>query len=132
MWWPWEFISLTEDEHHTRRLALDSYASLAHYSAFLPVAAFLVFRLSLRILKGLKFGVNDQGSYQQVPRSPLAKALRQSQSGELSQRWRKFTWWMGDDVYFAGQHWGQRDEWLAGLGWTVWLSILCVVGTGKG
>jgi hypothetical protein len=41
-------------------------------------------------------------------------------------------WWLGEDVLFLGSHWGQRDEWVLGIAWSVWLLVLSIHGTGKG
>lgn len=41
-------------------------------------------------------------------------------------------WWLGEDVWLMGSHWGQRDEWILGIAWTAWLLALSIHGTGKG
>ena len=133
MAWPYEFITLTDEEKHLRRLSLDQYASLAHWSAFAPIPLILLLQLAKRVVRVISRRARDDGGeYQQVPGSPLAKARHMAASGELAARWRRFIWWMGDDIFFFGEHRGQRDEWVLGAVWMAWLLALCVVGTGRG
>lgn len=127
MGWPYEFTTLTDEEKQLRRSALDHYAAVAHYSAFAPALAYLLVRLVVHVR-----GRRRRGRYQEVPNSPAFKARKLSWSAALAGRGRMVWWWMGDDVYFAGGHWGQRDEWIFGVVWMGWLLALCVVGTGKG
>lgn len=131
MGWPYEFLDLSHEQKLARRHTLDTYAAIAHFSALAPAVVFLAVRAARRVertWRNLNGGIN----YQQLPRSPVVKANRLSTVGGLGEAWRKFAWWMSDDVYFAGWHWGQRDEWVLGTAWTLWLVLLCVLGTGRG
>lgn len=130
MGWPYEFVTLSTEEKHLRRQSLDHYAAIAHYSLIGPLIALVSFKLLSFAVSRLSGG--DVGVYQRVPGSPTIKAHRGRVAGDLAVRWRKFTWWMGDDVQLFGQVWGQRDEWILGSAWMLWLLTLCVVGTGKG
>jgi hypothetical protein len=133
MAWPYEFQPLNHEEVLLRRQSLDLYACIAHYSALALVLPFLIYRLLRRVAAQIKSGSSsEQGRYTAVPRSPTVKAQSQSSPGRFATHWRKLVWWLGDDVFFAGSHWGQRDEWILGTIWTAWLLILCVKGTGKG
>ncbi|CAM1504225.1 Fc.00g018160.m01.CDS01 [Cosmosporella sp. VM-42] len=125
MGWPYAFITLNDEETELRRVALDHYASIAHYSAFAPAVIYLLYGLGCRVLR------RRQGDYQEVPNSPAVKASKLSYAADKARQWRVFTWWLGDDVYFMGNHWGHRDEWVFGLAWTAWLLVLCVRGTGN-
>ncbi|KAF4340458.1 ferric cupric reductase transmembrane component 2 [Fusarium beomiforme] len=125
MGWPYEFLTLTEEEKHQRRLSLDHYACIAHISAFAPAILFLIVRLVNRVRKGRNSG------YRQVPGSPGVKANRQRWISRLLEKGPMVQWWLGEDVYFIGSHWGQRDEWILGIAWTLWLLVLSVHGTGK-
>ncbi|CVK84063.1 related to ferric reductase [Fusarium mangiferae] len=125
MGWPYEFLTLTDEEKHQRRLSLDYYACIAHLSAFVPALLFLVIRLINRVRKGRNSG------YLQVPGSPGVKANRQRWISRLMEKGPIVKWWLGEDVVFMGSHWGQRDEWVLGTAWTVWLIVLSVHGTGK-
>ncbi|KAF7555840.1 hypothetical protein G7046_g6464 [Stylonectria norvegica] len=128
MGWPYAFVDLTEDEKLLRRDALDHYARVAHYSALAPALAFLLLRLGARVTRARR---DNAAQYQAVPGSPAVKARRVSWAALLERRWRAWAWWLGEDVYFLGAHWGHRDEWIMGLAWMGWLLVLCVVGTGK-
>uniref|UniRef100_A0A0D2XA13 Ferric oxidoreductase domain-containing protein n=1 Tax=Fusarium oxysporum (strain Fo5176) TaxID=660025 RepID=A0A0D2XA13_FUSOF len=125
MGWPYEFLTLTDEEKHQRRLSLDYYAYIAHLSAFVPALLFLVIRLINRVRKGRNSG------YLQVPGSPGVKANRQRWISRVMEKGPIVQWWLGEDVVFMGRHWGQRDEWVLGTAWTVWLLVLSVRGTGK-
>ncbi|EXA52431.1 hypothetical protein FOVG_00723 [Fusarium oxysporum f. sp. pisi HDV247] len=125
MGWPYEFLTLTDEEKHQRRLSLDYYAYIAHLSAFVPALLFLVIRLINRVRKGRNSG------YLQVPGSPGVKANRQRWISRVMEKGPIVQWWLGEDVVFMGRHWGQRDEWVLGTAWAVWLLVLSVRGTGK-
>lgn len=130
----YEFLDLTKAEKGIRRQSLDHYASIAHWSAFAPIPIYLIFQLIQKIVRKRlrRSATGNGGDYQQVPGSPLAKAKQMTASGELGTKWRQFKWWMGGDVYFLGEHRGQRDLWILGTLYMMWLLALCVVGTGKG
>lgn len=136
MGWPYEIRPLSKEEVLLRRQALDWYACVAHYSALAPAVVFLLYRivrhLAARIGRGSASSSGKQARYTAVPASPVAKAHQQTSSGKLDTRWRQVAWWLGDDLYFAGAHWGQRDEWLLAALWTAWLFLLSVAGTGTG
>lgn len=126
MGWPWEFLTLAQEEKHQRRLTLDHYAYIAHLSAFAPALLFALFHLINRVRRSRNSG------YQQVPGSPGVKANRQRWISRVMEKGPMVKWWLGEDVWFWGSHWGQRDEWVAGIAWTAWLLVLSVHGTGKG
>lgn len=126
MGWPYEFVTLSDEEKDLRDDSIALHAAVGFCSAFAPAAALLLVRAVARVRRA------SRGQYREVPNSPAIKARRQSWSGGAAQRWRRALWWMGEDVYFLGAHWGHRDEWIMGLVWTVWLLFLCVRGTGKG
>lgn len=130
--WPFTFnLALSEVEKQARRDSLDNHALLAHFSAILPLFAALLVRLGLWLASKAS-SVSRGDGYAQVPRSPVVKAQRSGAIGGIVARWRLLLWWLGDDVFAFGQHWGKRDEWVFGLGWFAWLLVLCWVGTGKG
>jgi NAD(P)H-flavin reductase len=129
MGWPYHFTTLSEDERHARAAALGSYAAIAHWSALLPILVALAARAARPLLAGRR-AADAHGAYEPVPRSPTVKARRGSLPSALDALWRRAAWWLGDDVVFAGQVWGQRDQWALGALWTAWLLVLCVVGTG--
>ncbi|KAG5957028.1 hypothetical protein E4U57_002081 [Claviceps arundinis] len=133
MAWPYGVAALTEEERQLRRETLDLYACIAHYSAFAPALIFLLYRISRYIprVTGRVSAPGQQGRYAPVPGSPAVKAAqrRQGIATKLTTQWRSLMWRLGDDVYFAGSHWGQWDEWLLGALWTAWLLVLSIKGT---
>lgn len=136
MAWPYGVAALTEEERQLRRETLDLYACIAHYSAFAPALIFLLYRISRYIprVTGRVSAPGQQGRYAPVPGSPAVKAAqrRQGIATKLTTQWRSLMWRLGDDVYFAGSHWGQWDEWLLGALWTAWLLVLSIKGTRNG
>ncbi|KAI3401115.1 hypothetical protein diail_261 [Diaporthe ilicicola] len=127
MGWPWSFVSLDKAEIALRRQTLNKYAGIAQLSAFIPVLLFLVYRLVSRAITAFEA---KKGAYDAIPESPLRKVRRQGPLGVWESRYRQLQWWLGDDVVFLGQTWGQKDEWVFGLAWGVWMTILSVSGTG--
>ncbi|KAF4963723.1 hypothetical protein FSARC_8293 [Fusarium sarcochroum] len=125
MGWPWEFLTLSSEEKHQRRESLEYYAYVAHLSAFAPAVLFILARLINRVRRARNSG------YRQVPGSPGAKANRQRWITKVMEKGPIVQWWLGEDVYFLGAHWGQRDEWVLGIAWTCWLVVLSIHGTGK-
>lgn len=126
MGWPYEFITLTDEEKHQRRISLEYYAHVAFLSAFIPCLISVSAQLIARARRARR------GQYSEVPGSPGAKASRQRWAARMAGRWSAAQWWLGGDVCLLGSRWGQRDEWVLGVAWTLWLLILCVRGTGKG
>lgn len=139
MGWPYHFLTLSPEQVLLRRHTIDHYASVAHYSALAPAVVFIILRLVRRAARPIRrlggFGDDDdddRGQYAHVPGTPTLKAQHNSAFGTLAARWRAVWWWFGDDVVVLGVSWGQRDEWVLGLGWLCWLLVLCVLGTGEG
>lgn len=122
-------MSLDEDQVRLRRQILNRYAGLAQLSAFLPVLLFLAWRLASWAFRAVEA---KKGAYNAIPESPLRKVRRQGPLGAWESRFRHLQWWLGDDVVFLGRTWGQRDEWVFGLGWGFWMVVLTVTGTGDG
>ncbi|KAH8880383.1 ferric reductase like transmembrane component [Thozetella sp. PMI_491] len=128
MAWPYEFINLSTEDKHLRRLALDRYAGYAQLSALLPVALLLLFRATSWAIQQAK---QQRGSYDAIPNSPSLKSRRLSTAGTWTTHGRQLWWWLDDDVMLFGQVWGQRDQWIVGALWGIWLTLLCVLGTGS-
>jgi hypothetical protein len=128
MGWPYHFLELTPAEQHERRLSLNRHSLYAQLSALLPVIIFLLVRLGRWVSR--KAG--NRVAYNAVPNSPAVKRERTTVLGTWSATIRLVAWWLGDEVRFAGQDWGRRDEVIFGTLWTIWLLFLCVIGTGEG
>lgn len=133
MGWPYGFPALTDEDKQLRRQSIDLYACIAHYSALAPALIFLLYRVCRHLIHaGRASASGEQGRYAAVPGSPMVKAHQQGTAARFATQWKKLTWRLGDDVYFAGSHCGQWDEWLIGALWTAWLLVLSVKGTGNG
>lgn len=126
--WPWRIIALDEAQKTARRQSLDRHAAYAQLSALVPIALFLLYRFMSWVVKRL---TPQRGFYSAVPGSPTLKRARRSTTGSLASLLRRFAWWFSDDVVFLGKTWGQRDQIIIGIIWTVWLMFLCVVDTGN-
>ncbi|KAH8903305.1 ferric reductase like transmembrane component [Coniochaeta sp. PMI_546] len=127
MGWPYQFINLDEAERHARRLTLDRYASYALLSDLLPVVLVLLYRIGCWVVKSAG---SRKGYYNAIPNSPALKFERQSETGAWRTQINKIRWWLSGDVQLFGQLYGQRDQWVFGGLWTVWLLFLCVAETG--
>lgn len=128
MSWPYRFVDLSKEEVQIRRQTLDRYGSYAQYSALTPIIIALLFRLGTYLSQRWQSGA----SYSAVPGSPELKTRRQSWGHSWEAAIKKWKWWLADDVYFMGQHWGQKDQWVFGLAWASWLLVLSVLETGDG
>ncbi|KAI1822196.1 ferric reductase like transmembrane component [Xylaria intraflava] len=130
MGWPYQFVSLDDAQTEARRHKLDRYGLVAQLSALVPVALFLLYRLIAWGVARAK-GSSRLGRYSALPGSPISKRERLSLFGSFTTGARRVVWWFGDDVVFLGWNWGPRDQIIAGVGWTIWLLVLCVVDTGN-
>jgi hypothetical protein len=128
--WPYQFLDLDAAQTQARRHALDRYGLIAQLSTLVPVALFLLYRLVTWAIA--RATGSSRGTYAAVPASPGLKRRRLSLLGSWNASARKVAWWFGDDVLFMGWNWGPRDQMVVGVLWTIWLLILCVVGTGNG
>ncbi|OTA98277.1 hypothetical protein M426DRAFT_17567 [Hypoxylon sp. CI-4A] len=127
MGWPYHIYALDADQKHARRLALNQYGTYAQLSAFIPIAIVVLYRLLAWLVRRAS---PQRGVYEAVPASPALKRVRQSTAGSWYGIMRRIVWWFGDDVVFLGVNWGQRDQIFVGYVWTVWLLLLCIIGTG--
>lgn len=131
MGWPYAFLTdLSDDAKAQRRESLSHYASIAHYYSFFPAALFLLIRLILLVKSRIER--KRRGRYSSIPGSPISKAQRLTNLGELKTKWTRLIWWLGEDVFILGESWGQRDEWIFGGAYTLWLLALSIIGTGNG
>ena len=129
MGWPYHFVELSDAEKQARRESLDLHANIAQLSTLVPVAVVLLARLGTWLVRG---PVSQRINYDVVPTSPTIKHHRQTTAGSWAVTARRLTWWLGEDVRFAGQRWGTVDQLLFGSLWAAWLLVLCFVNTGDG
>ncbi|KAK8035447.1 hypothetical protein PG993_010442 [Apiospora rasikravindrae] len=129
MGWYYSFAEISDAEKHARRLSLDRYGLYAQLSTLLPIAVALVVRLALWFSRR---ETTQKIAYDAVPTSPGAKYIRESTTtGSVGRVFRRITWYLEDDIYFAGRKWGRRDQFIFGSLWTLWLVFLCFIGTGN-
>lgn len=124
----YEFITLDDAQKQARRESLDRHAAIAQFSAAVPIAVILLYRLGSWLATRSS---SQRGAYAAVPGSPVLKQKRLSAAGSWTSTFRAIGWWFGDDVVFLGQNWGQRDQMIAGAGWFLWLVFLCFNDTGN-
>lgn len=153
---PWRFVDLDAAQKHARRETIDHYGRIAHLSTILPVLAGAAYQLGRWALvtyrrRGHGHGGTGasssssssshrrEGIYEAVPGSPALKHRHQHQTGDvvgsLRRTARRWAWWLGGDVVFLDGHsntWGQRDQWVFGTAWMVWLLVLSILDTGDG
>ncbi|KAM5365451.1 hypothetical protein ACJZ2D_010986 [Fusarium nematophilum] len=94
MGWPYEFVTLSDEEKHQRRLSLDYYAYIAHLSAFAPALGFILLRFIARVCRARR------GPYREVPGSPSAKRHRQRWISRVLGKWPMTQWWL-DYLHFT-------------------------------
>ncbi|KAK0673662.1 putative ferric reductase transmembrane component [Cercophora samala] len=121
---------LTQAEKLARRQALDNYGLAAQLSDLLPVVLILLYRLAKWVVQERVEG-SSNGEYAAVPSSPVMKRRREEGVRDWSVRKRRLQWWLGEDVVVAGHVYGQRDQWIVGVVWLVWLVVLSVKDTGE-
>ena len=123
MGWSYKVITdLTVEDKAARRLTLDAFGIYAHLSAYVPVFAYLLYRLGSWALGRTQ---GKGASYE-----PVARSARRQNSG-LAAAWRRARWWLSEPVSQT-RRFGHRDEWVFGIAWTLWLLALCVKDTGTG
>ena len=126
----YRFADLTDQQKHQRRELLDLYGFLAQVSVLVPLLVLQCFRVAGWAQARL-FRKDDL----QTPSSPYVKASRLGHGLNvpgIAARWRKFLWWFGDSVQYAGLHLGTKGE-ILGVGvWTLWLVALSFLQTGDG
>ncbi|EME48480.1 hypothetical protein DOTSEDRAFT_162020 [Dothistroma septosporum NZE10] len=123
----YHFVDLTEGQKLQRRDLLDGYGLIAQVSVVVPLLALQVYRVS--VWAQLRLFRTD---VLQTPSSPYVKASRLGHglNAQGKARWRKFLWWCGDSVEYAGLHLGTRGEILGAGIWTLWLLLLSFMQTG--
>jgi hypothetical protein len=128
MSWPWAIYTLSDAEKVARRHALDAYGLTAQLSILILVA--LIF--ASRVIIWLATSKAESGAYAAIPHSPALKTSRETPTGRWGIISRKVRWWLQDEIRLGASTYGQRDQWIFGAGWTLWLLFLCVHGTGRG
>lgn len=128
MGWPYQIFALDAAQKQARRQSLDRHAAYAQLSALILIALVGLYRLGVWLVRRAS---PQRGAYSAVPASPALKQRRRSVTGSFASTLRRIAWWLGDDVTFLGMNWGQRDQIIFGVGWTLWLVFLCVIGTGN-
>ncbi|CAK7207591.1 hypothetical protein SEUCBS139899_010401 [Sporothrix eucalyptigena] len=143
MAWPWEFLELTPEERHARRLVLDRYG---HYGALFsasPILVMLLVRIvqwivafvqARRVLSRFSGSAGSSSSnarYDVIPDSPSLKSRRLTARGSWEALYRRSKWWLSDDVVIFGQGLGRRDLWVGGALWMTVLLVFCIVETGR-
>ncbi|KAK4179363.1 putative ferric reductase transmembrane component [Triangularia setosa] len=121
---------LTEAEKQARRQALNNYGLAAQLSDLLPVVLILLYRLAKWVVRERVDG-SSNGEYAAVPSSPVMKKRREEGVRSWSARKRRLQWWLGEDVAVQGHVYGQRDQWIVGTAWFLWLAALSLMDTGQ-
>lgn len=129
--WPYEFLTLEDpaDRVHRQQI-INRYAVYAQLLMVAAITPALILRL-VRWVSG-SLASRHGAAYQSVPDSPVMKARRTTTAGTFRVTIRRIQWWLDDDVYFAGRHWGQRDQWVFGSVWGCLMLFLCFPETGRG
>jgi hypothetical protein len=124
----YRFIDLTQEDVAARRIILDRYAFIAQCSVFVVVFAAAAARFAPLVL-GKWIAVDLESRSSSPQKKYVAEGHGKSWIGKAARRARKVKWFLGAD-FIAG--YGTRAQWIGGIGWAVWLGVLCVNDTGEG
>ncbi|KAL7907817.1 ferric reductase like transmembrane component [Trichoderma velutinum] len=126
--WPYQFVTLSEADRHKRRILNDTYGLYAHLSPLVPILGLLLVRL---VRWSLKKSTDKQPPYDAEATSSAVAFYEASVARSPLALWRRFSWWLSDNVKFAGLTLCQRDQLMFGGVWAAWLLFLCTKDTGK-
>lgn len=125
----YKFIGRTPEIDATRRSASDWYANLAQLSQLFLILVIAYGKFVAVIL--LKLFQNTNNSNSNV--KAVKRSIQESSSGDgvlgLSRTARCLKSKLGRDVVNG---YGTYEQWIFGLGWTAWLSFLCIKDTTPG
>ncbi|KAL6788607.1 ferric reductase like transmembrane component [Trichoderma sp. SZMC 28012] len=125
--WPYQFVTLSEADRHKRRILNDQYGLYAHLSPLVPIFGLLLVRLIRWRLRKL---TGKQAPYDAEATSSAVAIYEASVASSPLALWRRFAWWLSDNVEFAGLTLCQRDQLIFGGVWAAWLLFLCTKDTG--
>lgn len=126
----YSFVTLDDDQLQCRRQLLDFYASVAQFSALIPLFALY---LSYHVPSLSKKLSSSWPSQQQKERqSPRVSRFSSPKSSPWAVRWRRLNWYLGDDIVEGWYGWGTKREWAVAGVWTLWLLVLAFSSTGDG
>ncbi|KAK0760702.1 hypothetical protein N5P37_006899 [Trichoderma harzianum] len=125
--WPYQFVTLSEADRHKRRILNDQHGLYAHLSPLVPILGLLLVRLVRWRLGKL---TDKQAPYDAEATSSAVAFYEASVASSPLALWRRFTWWLSDNVEFAGLTLCQRDQLIFGGVWAAWLLFLCTKDTG--
>lgn len=127
--WPYQFVTLSEADRHKRRILNDQYGLYAHLSPLVPIFGLLLVRLIRWRLRKL---TDKQAPYDAEATSSAVAFYEASVASSPLALWRQFSWWLSDNVEFAGLALCRRDQLIFGGAWAAWLLFLCTNDTGTG
>ncbi|GAB7357995.1 hypothetical protein MBLNU230_g0162t1 [Neophaeotheca triangularis] len=129
MGWPYTFPDLSTADKLERRKILDLYGAIAQVSVVLPLLLTGILSLVARwLLSGQREHIQDGTSSPQLKRQSRNHRLSLA---NLTSTWRKYQWWLGDDLEILRYRLGTRGEVLGGATWTAWLLVCSFSQTGE-
>ena len=123
----WHFIDLSDSQKAQRRVALDTAANVAQYSALVPLLCLQLYFLFL-ILDNRRSSHVNRFISPSLYLNNLASD-KPKWSYQVRKTVTSLTWWASTPV---GKDWGSRGEWLFGAIWAAWLLLLSIAYTGEG
>jgi len=126
----YSFVTLDEAQLKRRRQLLDSYASIAQFSALVPLIAIYI-SYYLPSLSSKLF--NSLSSRQPKERqSPRVSRFTRPVASFWIVKWRRLSWYLDDEIIKERDGWGTKREWVVVGVWTLWLLVLVFANTGNG
>jgi hypothetical protein len=126
----YSFVTLDEAQSQRRRQLLDLYASVAQFSALIPLLAVYISHYLLFLSK--RISKNLPGRRVKERQSPRVSRFKSPVASSWAIRLRRLSWYLDDDIFDGRDGWGTKREWLVAGVWTLWLLVLVFASTGNG
>jgi hypothetical protein len=126
----YSFVALDEAHLQRRRQLLDLYASVAQFSALIPLLAIYV--SNFLPFPSEKFFRSLPGRRAKERQSPRKSRFKPPVASSWAVKWRRLSWYLDDDIFDGRDGWGTKREGLVAGVWTLWLLVLVFACTGNG
>lgn len=126
----YSFVALNETQLQRRRQLLDFYASLAQFSALIPLLA--IYGSTSLLFLSRKIFHSGSSSRLNERQSPKVSKFVRPRASFGAIRWRRLNWYLDGDFIDGRDGWGTKREWAIAGTWMLWLLILVFASTGDG
>ncbi|KAF2757943.1 hypothetical protein EJ05DRAFT_510806 [Pseudovirgaria hyperparasitica] len=119
----YEFVDLSDEQKHARRVALDTNGAYLQLSVLFVLLTIYASAWMTWLVE--RYTPRDDGP----PKSPFQRANNQTQKGVFGHTrllWKRVLWWSGGPLM---RGWGTRGQWVCGSLWSLWMLYLCLRNT---